>query len=103
MRVSRKRLKTLKNRVASLQDRPHDVWVRQANGKLKANVGALHLDYVSMYGGWDLVEITNKHGGENSLFTGHRRLKAYEMETFLLGMLSVLEHQPAHVQKAITT
>ena len=95
MKTSRKHLDALVADIAKLQGRPAECWVRNADGTLKSNQGALHLNYASCYGGFDLVEICNTAGGESSLigntFCGRGRLKAHEMETFLLGMIAAIE------------
>jgi hypothetical protein len=102
MRTTRKDLERLRERVAKLQGRPMESWTKQTPTtetpfQLKANIGAIHLDHNATYGGWDLCEIVNEHGGEHSLigntFAGRGRLNAHEMESFLLGMLAVLEEQ----------
>ncbi len=93
-RVSRKRLEFLVEQVVKLQGRPAVTWTR-AEGKNIASVGAIHLDYAAVYGGWDLVELQNEAGGQDSLvgntFGGRGRLKSHEMESFLLGMLKGIE------------
>jgi hypothetical protein len=90
MRVTRTRLQHLLDEVVKATARPAEPW-RRVGGKNVANVGALHLDYNECYGGWDCVEIQNTSGGEDSLigntFAGRGRLKAHEMETFLIGVL----------------
>jgi hypothetical protein len=93
--TTRKQLDRLVTLVSSLQKRPVKVWEKRQDGTLYSNIKALHLDYAACYGGYDLVEIVNERGGERSLvgntFCGRGRLKAKEMETFLLGMIAVLE------------
>ena len=90
-RVSRERLFRLAAKISDLQGRPVDMWARAGN----MAIGHLKLDHNSAYGGWDLVEITSKTGGESSLVDnnlgGRGRLTAFEMESFLLGMICALE------------
>ena len=97
MRVSRKRLESLVSRVVALEGRPVEWWTGK-DSRRGSNPGALRLDHAPIYGGWDLVECVNDKGGEDSLigntFAGRGRLSAHEMETFLLGMLRVLEYHP---------
>jgi hypothetical protein len=98
-RVTEKRLQQLVYRVVELQGRP--VTGSSGHGETqKANVGSIHLDHASCYGGWDLVEITSDRGSEESLvgntFGGRGRLSSHEMETFLLGMLAVLDRPANH-------
>lgn len=102
-RVSRQRLEHLVDILAELQGRPTGrVWI-QEDGKNKARIGHLKLDHNTMYGGWDLVEILTESGGEESLigntFAGRGRLKAHEMETWLIGALWALEFNAASREK----
>jgi len=96
-RVSRARLENLVKIVAEKQGRPLAPWAytTESANRLRGQRGALQLDHNPIYGGWDLVEIANESGGENSLigntFGGRGRLNAHEMESFLLGMLAALQ------------
>lgn len=92
MKTSTKRLEQLRDILAKLQGRPPKAWEPRPDGKGSlAVVGALILDHNSIYGGWDLCEMVNESGGEHSLigntFAGRGRLKAHEMESFLLGAI----------------
>lgn len=97
-RTTRKDLERLVARVTRLQQRPEAAYVKGEDGKYHCQVGALQLDHNSCYGGWDLVEMVNGSGGQQSLigntFAGRGRLSAHEMESFLLGMLSALNYHP---------
>jgi hypothetical protein len=97
-RITRKDLNQLMAIVAERLHRPAQAYRREHDGKLTANVGALLLTHAGVYGGWDLVEIDNDGGGQHSLigntFGGRGRLKAHEMESFMLGMLAGLDRLP---------
>ncbi len=94
MRVTKKRLENLAVAVAAKLERPNVNWIRKGKRNI-GQVGSLYLDNNPHYGGWDLLEIQNVSGGVTSLigntFGGRGRLKAKEMESFLLGMLTALD------------
>lgn len=90
MRVSKKHLQNLLDFISQKLGRPSQSLVNK-----QWQIGALHLEYVACYGGWDMCEIINDKGAEHSLigntFGGRGRLTSREMETFLLGMMAALE------------
>ena len=96
-RTTRKDLERLLDQVVTAMGRPKEHW-RKREGGYAAVIGSMHLDHAGVYGGWDLCEIM-EGGGEDSLigntFAGRGRLRAHEMETFLLGMLAMAERMKA--------
>lgn len=94
MRVTWNRLEVLLGSVVTALGLPVKV-LEVINGQIYWNVGALRLDFNENYGGWDLEQVIGDHGVVESLvgncFAGTGRLKAREMELFLLGMLAALE------------
>ena len=94
-RIRKTRLERLAAQVNKELGRPERFW-DYSDGRNIAHVGHISTNNAPIYGGWDLVEVTSESGGERSIIgnngPGDRgRLKAHEMESFLLGMLAAIE------------
>lgn len=61
-------------------------WIKQADGKFEANVGAHSIDHNAVYGGYVITVIVNKGGGENCPF-GMGRHNAAGFVAMLDGIL----------------
>jgi hypothetical protein len=94
MSITKKDLQRKVDFIVNKLGLPKEGWTQDIDGN-KANVGHIALDHNAIYGGWDLNQIMNESGGINSWigndFAGRGRLKAHEMETFLLGVVKGLE------------
>ncbi len=94
MRTSKQDLQKLVDAISEKQGRPSAELRGDMKTGVRSNPGALRLDHNAYYGGWDLLEYTNDRVCDASLigntFAGRGRLKAHEMESFLLGMLAAI-------------
>lgn len=92
-RYSKKLIQAEVNLLNELLDRPTEYHTK-INGVWAANVGHLCLDHNTIYGGYQLQEVSNKLGALDDrafgLSFGHR-LKAAEMYLFLAGVIAGLE------------
>lgn len=89
MRITKKMLNQLIERLNDNLDRPADAYTKDASGQWTANAGHLQLDHNPIYGGYQLQEIVNSSGGVDDrvfgLDWGHR-LTNKEMYYFLKGI-----------------
>lgn len=95
--TTKQRLEKMVVAIATAQGRPLIARTGDAP-RCVHNVGALELNHMPQYGGYDLIEISNATGGERSLlgnsFPGGRRLNGREMGAFLSGMLAAAKFHP---------
>lgn len=96
MRIKRKDLQRMIVHLSKLQGRPLEAYQPREEGKpLKQNKGFLHLDFAACYGGYDLVEFTER--GEASIvgnnFGGTGRLTLQEMYRWLDGAIWAIENE----------
>lgn len=92
-RYSKKLIQSQVNQLNKLLGRPTEYHTK-INGEWVTNVRHLFLDHNSIYGGYQLQEVSNAFGAMDDralgLSFGHR-LKAAEMSMFLAGVIAGLE------------
>lgn len=96
MKITRKDLQRMVIQLSKLQNRPLQAFEPREEGKpLKQNKGFLHLDFAACYGGYDLVEFSER--GENSIvgnnFGGTGRMTLREMYRWLDGAIWAVENR----------
>lgn len=104
MKITRKDLQRMIVHLSKLQNRPLEAFEPREEGKpLKQRKGFLHLDFAACYGGYDLVEFSER--GENSLignnFGGTGRMTLREMYRWLDGAIWAVENE--QTKNAIVT
>lgn len=84
-RITSKDLKAVVDRINRVTGSPMDAWTRDANGKLRANIGNYHID--SAYSGYGMCRMMNEGGGVTSVLSGFVPARElYEkMHAFLRG------------------
>tara|TARA_R110000744_G_scaffold64675_2_gene133067 strand:- start:366 stop:638 length:273 start_codon:yes stop_codon:yes gene_type:complete len=68
-RITVKDLEGVVSRLNRLTDNPDTTWTRNAEGKLKANIGNYHLS--GAYGGYALHQNMSDGRGITDIFNGH--------------------------------
>lgn len=88
-RVTKKYLEELTQDLNRLYGRPEAYAgpERDANWRLKINVGHIKLDYAPLYGGYALREVCNEHGGEDFYWPSWERVTGREMHAYLWGAI----------------
>lgn len=70
MRITRKTLQPVVDRLNRLTNSPMEPWTRGEDGRFLANIGNFHLS--GAYGGWSLHRVVNECGGISDVFRcGH--------------------------------
>ncbi len=86
-RINRKNLEAIAARINRTLNRPLEPYTRQADGRLRANIGNFHIS--GAYGGYCLHEMVNEDGGVRTpVAYGHipARELADQMHAFLRGI-----------------
>jgi hypothetical protein len=85
-RIKQSDLDAVVDRINRITGSPQITWVKNKNGKFKAQIGNYHLDYA--YGGVALHRIMTDGGGVDDVIGGHRsKRELYNlMQSFIKGL-----------------
>lgn len=68
-----------------------EAWLKQPDGRFKANVGTHQIDYNPVYGGYVITKMVNEGGGEQCPF-GMDRRNAAGFVAMLNGILGAAQY-----------
>ena len=85
MRLNKAYIERRFERIATLlQWNTGAAWRRDEQGNNRAIIGATFIENVPIYGGWQINQIANEGGGQNTLLP--RRMKAAELDAWFSGV-----------------
>ena len=86
MRINKKDLEAVVNRINKMVGAPEHAYTRTRDGKIKANIGNFHLDWA--YGGVSLVRMATEGGGVTTIIHGYgTKRELYEkMQALIVGL-----------------